>query len=101
MCLQVTFLLNNDFRRNIPLVVKYIDDTELKNKNPSYFSELQPGVFAYFITCTTGEALIGLSFGTDNNNLSFGWQMLITGHSTDVKVRNCGWAAEWSEWRNL
>ena len=73
---------------------------ELRNKKPSYFSELQHGVMAYFLTCPTGESIIGFSFDT-NNDHTFGWQALVCGQSTEVKVRNCAWQAEWSEWRTL
>jgi hypothetical protein len=50
--------------------------------------------------CPSGECVLGFSFG-ENNNTFFGWQMLVSGFTTDVKVRNCAWKTEWSEWRTL
>lgn len=40
------------------------------------------------------------SFG-ENNGLYFECQILISGFSTYIKIRNCAWATEWSEWRTL
>lgn len=94
------FFLNGSLKINIPLVVKYIDDTKMTSQNPKYFADLQSGVFVYFLACPTGESVFGFSFGEINNTF-FGWQMLVSGFTADAKVRNCAWATEWSEWRTL
>lgn len=91
---------NGSLKINIPLVVKYIDDAKMAIKPPKYFTDLHGGVFAYFIACPSGESIFGYSFG-ENDNTFFVWQMLISGFNTDLKVRNCAWQTEWSEWRTL
>lgn len=85
---------------NIPLVVKYLDDNKMAIQPPKYFTDLHEGMFAYFLTCSTGEAVFWYSFG-ESNNTYFLWQMLISGFNTDLKVRHCNWQTEWSEWRTL
>ena len=92
--------LNGSLKTNIPLLVKYIDDTKMVSQNPKYFADLQQGMFVYFLLCPTGESVFGFSLA-ENNGRFFGCQILITGYSTDVKVRNCAWTTEWSEWKSL
>lgn len=92
--------LNGSLKINIPLVVKYIDDTKMTSQNPKYFADLQSGVFVYFLVCPTGESVFGFSYG-ENNGLYFGCQILTSGFNMDIKIRKCAWATEWSEWRTL
>lgn len=92
--------LNGRLKINIPLVVKFIDDTKITSQNPKYFADLQSGVFVYFLACPTGESVFGFSFG-ENNGSYFGCQILTSGFVMDIKVRNCAWKTEWSEWRTL
>lgn len=92
--------LNGRLKINIPLVVKYIDDTKMTSQNPKYFADLQSGVFVYFLVCPTGESVFGFSFG-GNNGSYFGCQILTSGFNMDIKIRKCAWATEWSEWRTL
>lgn len=92
--------LNGSLKINIPLVVKFIDDTKITSQNPKYFADLQSGVFVYFLVCPTGESVFGFSFG-ENNGSYFGCQILTSGFYMDIKIRNCAWATKWSEWRTL
>lgn len=92
--------LNGSLKINIPLVVKFIDDTKITSQNPKYFADLQSGVFVYFLVCPTGESVFGFSFG-ENNGSYFGCQILTSGFDMDIKIRNCAWATKWSEWRTL
>ena len=71
-----------------------------EDKNPKYFADLQQGVYIYFLLYGDGKYLIGFSLG-ENNNTFFGLQMLVSGFTKDVKIRNCVWQVEWSEWRTL
>jgi len=96
---QITSL-NGSLKINIPLVVKFIDDTKITSQNPKYFADLQSGVFVYFLVCPTGESVFGFSFG-ENNGSYFGCQILTSGFDMDIKIRNCAWATKWSEWRTL
>lgn len=82
---------------NIPLVVKFIDDTKMTTQNPKYFADLQPGAFVYFLACPTGESIFGFSFG-EKDSICFGCQICISGFNTDIKIRNCAWQDKWSEW---
>ena len=91
--------LNGSLKLNIPIVVN-MDVLAFEDKNPKYFANLQQGIYIYFLLYGDGKYLIGFSFG-ESNNTFFGWQMLVSGFTTDVKVRNCAWATEWSEWRTL
>lgn len=91
---------NGSLKINIPLVVKFIDDTKITSQNPKYFADLQSGVFVYFLVCPTGESVFGFSFG-ENNGSYFGCQILTSGFDMDIKIRNCAWATKWSEWRTL
>lgn len=92
--------LNGSLKINIPLVVKFIDDTKITSQNHKYFADLQSGVFVYFLVCPTGESVFGFSFG-ENNGSYFGCQILTSGFDMDIKIRNCAWATKWSEWRTL
>lgn len=92
--------INGSLKINIPLVVKFIDDTKITSQNPKYFADLQSGVFVYFLVCPTGESVFGFSFG-ENNGSYFGCQILTSGFDMDIKIRNCAWATKWSEWRTL
>ena len=83
----------------VPIVTN-IDQTAFEDKNPKYFADLQQGAYIYFLLYGDGKYLIGFSLG-ESNNTFFGWQMLFSGFNTDVKVRNCVWQTEWSEWRTL
>ncbi len=91
--------INGSLKLNIPIVVN-MDVLAFEDKNPKYFANLQQGIYIYFLLYGDGKYLIGFSFG-ESNNTFFGWQMLVSGFTTDVKVRNCAWATEWSEWRTL
>ena len=93
-------VLNGSLKINIPLVVKFIDDTKITSQNPKYFADLQSGVFVYFLVCPTGESVFGFSFGEINGSY-FGCQILTSGFDMDIKIRNCAWATKWSEWRTL
>lgn len=91
--------LNGSLKLNVPIVVN-MDTLAFEDKNPKYFANLQHGIYIYFLLYGDGKFLIGFSFG-ESNNTFFGWQMLASGFNTDVKVRNCAWATEWSEWKTL
>ena len=91
---------NSNLKLNIPLVVKYIDDVGMLDREPRYFCDLQSGVFAYILICPTGDGVIGFSLG-ENNGKCFGWQMFMPGFQLATKTRNCGWADTWSEWMDL
>ncbi len=96
----ISSYINGSLKINIPLVVKFIDDTKITSQNPKYFADLQSGVFVYFLVCPTGESVFGFSFG-ENNGSYFGCQILTSGFYMDIKIRNCAWATKWSEWRTL
>lgn len=91
--------LNGSLKLGVPIVTN-IDLKAFEDKNPKYFADLHHGINIYFLLYGDGKYLIGFSFG-ENNNTFFGWQMLVSGFNTDVKVRNCAWATEWSAWRTL
>ena len=93
------FFLNGSLKLGVPIVTN-IDLAAFEDKNPKYFADLHHGTNIYFLLYGDGKYLIGFSFG-ESNNTFFGWQMLVSGFNTDVKVRNCAWATEWSEWRTL
>lgn len=82
---------------NTHFVVKFINDAELANKKPKYFVDLTSGVAAYFLLSPTGETIIGFNHA-ELDGKYFGCQILISGFNTDIKVRKCAWAAEWTEW---
>ena len=91
--------LNGSLKLGVPIVTN-IDLEAFEDKNPKYFADLHHGTNIYFLLYGDGKYLIGFSFG-ESNNTFFGWQMLVSGFNTDVKVRNCVWATEWSAWRTL
>ena len=94
------FLLNNDLKLNIPLVVKFINDNGMLERTPKYFCDLQAGMFVYILICPTGDGVIGFDYG-EMNGKYFGWQMFMSGFMLEGKIRNCGWADTWSEWKKL
>ena len=98
---QVTlgFSLNGSLKLGVPIVTNIVQ-TAFEDKNPKYFADLHHGANIYFLLYRDGKYLIGFSLG-ENNNTFFGWQMLVSGFTTDVKIRNCVWQIEWSEWRTL
>lgn len=91
--------INGSLKLNVPIVTN-TDMAAFEDKNPKYFANLQQGTYIYFLLYGDGKYLIGFSFG-ESNNTFFGWQMLVSGFTTEVKVRNCAWATEWSEWVTL
>ena len=91
--------LNGSLKLGVPIVTN-IDQTAFEDKNPKYFADLHHGANIYFLLYGDGKYLIGFSLG-ESNNTFFGWQMLVSGFNTDVKVRNCTWTTEWSAWRTL
>ena len=99
MIINVEYLLNGSLKLGVPIVTN-IDQGAFEDKNPKYFADLQQGAYIYFLLYGDGKYLIGFSFG-ESNNTFFGWQMLVSGFNTDVKVRNCAWQTEWSEWITL
>lgn len=92
--------LNGSLKTNIPMVVKYIYDAEMLNKDPKYFCDLQPGVFVYILICPTGDGVIGFSYG-ESKGKYFAWQMYMSGYQLTAKIRNCGWGNAWTEWKEL
>lgn len=88
--------LNGSLELGVPIVTN-IDQTTFEDKNPKYFADLHHGTYIYFLLSVDGRYLIGFSFG-ESNNTFFGWQMLVSGFNTDVKVRHCAWQTEWSAW---
>lgn len=92
--------LNGSLKTNIPMVVKYIDDAEMLNKDPKYFCDLQPGAFVYILICPTGDGVIGFSYGGSKGKY-FAWQMYMSGYQLTAKIRNCGWGNAWTEWKEL
>ena len=95
---QISYL-NGSLKLGVPIVTNFVH-TEFEDKNPKYFADLHHGANIYFLLNDDGKYLIGFSLG-ENNNTFFGWQMLVCGFVKDVKVRNCAWQTEWSEWRTL
>ena len=91
--------ISGSLELGVPIVTN-IDQTAFEDKNPKYFADLHHGTNIYFLLYGDGKYLIGFSLG-ESNNTFFGWQMLVSGFTTDVKVRNCAWQTEWSEWRTL
>ena len=98
------YFLKRQFRKlsvfDVRFSVRFINDVELVNKKPKYFVDLTQGVAVYFLLSPTGDTIIGFNHGS-SDALCFGCQILISGFNTDIKIRNCAWATEWSEWRTL
>lgn len=92
--------LGNYLYFDVRFSVRFINDVELVNKKPKYFVDLTQGVAVYFLLSPTGHTIIGFNHGS-SDALCFGCQILISGFNTDIKIRNCAWATEWSEWRTL
>jgi hypothetical protein len=92
--------LGNYLYFDVRFSVRFINDVELVNKKPKYFVDLTQGVAVYFLLSPTGDTIIGFNHGS-SDALCFGCQILISGFNTDIKIRNCAWATEWSEWRTL
>ena len=99
MIINVESCQNGSLKLGVPIVTN-IDLAAFEDKNPKYFADLHHGAYIYFLLYGDGKYLIGFSLG-ENNNVFFGWQMLVSGFTTDVKIRNCVWQTEWSEWRTL
>ena len=91
---------SSNLKLNIPLVVKYIDDIGMLDREPRYFCDLQSGTFAYILICPTGDGVIGFSYG-ESKGKYFAWQMYMSGYQLTAKIRNCGWGDAWSEWKEL
>lgn len=92
--------INSNLKLNIPLIVKYIDDIGMLDREPRYFCDLQSGAFAYILICPTGDGVIGFNYG-ESKGKYFAWQMYMSGYQLTAKIRNCGWGDAWSEWKEL